>query len=557
MKIWNFRENIQSMKEEKTEQTRENESTKRADDPNTNFQPLVSIDNKGTDSPILPQKSLLDTSDANGIGNAQISSLKLKYNQFMKFLRSSSLSIDKYEEYCAKSIVNTLSKGEHTGNDVLVVKRHLVIFLNMCISCFIVYNWYFVMFFRSETGERIKTLELSLNKIKQTSPIFHFFFKFTMCVLSLIDDFLVNTAPFFISKIFKDRRLQFISLFLSVFLIIDLFGFAILNSIDSSVVIGLYVGVFVLYELYCVLTDFLPNENGSIDISRIHKYTIFGSITPLLYLMLFFIRLVWSISIITVTSFINCAYAILMSFFAIPIYSTSIFDTFNSFRRINKYIWGSKQLANGGIVEVVIRILYRFLYEISFIIFLLFTMSVFSTMISKTTNLITFLNCICASVVFVLMFIAFQRHAMNGSLSEYIEQPDNPIQIPDTSITTSEPIQIPDTNITTSKPIQIPDTNITTSDPIQIPDTSITTSKPIQIPDTSITTSDPIQISDTSITTSKPIQIPDTNITGNLIQIPDTTKKMMKDHLVNTMLSTVKSSKYEKIIPSKILSSLI
>jgi hypothetical protein len=58
---------------------------------------------------------------------------------------------------------------------------------------------------------------------------------------------------------------------------------------------------------------FLPEEDGSNDISKIYKYTIFGSIAPLLYLM-FFMILIWPISITAVTSLINCLYAILMSF---------------------------------------------------------------------------------------------------------------------------------------------------------------------------------------------------------------------------------------------------
>ena len=44
-----------------------------------------------------------------------------------------------------------------------------------------------------------------------------------------------------------------------------------LNSVDSTVIISVYVGIFVLYELYCVLCDFLPDENGSTDITRMQK----------------------------------------------------------------------------------------------------------------------------------------------------------------------------------------------------------------------------------------------------------------------------------------------
>ena len=91
-------------------------------------------------------------------------------------------------------------------------------------------------------------------------------------------------------------------------------------------------------------------------------------------------RLIWSIVIIGVTSFVNCAYILLMSFLAIPIYSSSSF--LQTFKKMNDYIWESKK-NEGGLLELSINILYRFLYEISFILVLLFGIFDYSSNMSK------------------------------------------------------------------------------------------------------------------------------------------------------------------------------
>ena len=78
--------------------------------------------------------------------------------------------------------------------------------------------------------------------------------------------------PSVISQLSTDRRLQFILVFIMVYFVINNFGTIILNSVDSTIMIGIYVCIFALYELHCVLLDFLPDENGFIDITRLQKY---------------------------------------------------------------------------------------------------------------------------------------------------------------------------------------------------------------------------------------------------------------------------------------------
>ena len=446
--------------------------------------------------------------DMRGLGDNNTNYLKLKYYEVLQTISKMSLSIDVYEKSIAESLVNAMSGKNHTNNDVILVKKNFASFLSLLASCYVVYNWFFVMYFINEDGERVKTIELSLTKMKQNNPIFHFFFKHTLCVLSMMDKFILDIVPSTVSGLITDRRLQFISLFVSIYLIINVFGSVILNSIDSTVIISVYVGIFVLYELYCVLCDFLPDENGSTDITRMQKYMIFGSFTPLMYLMLFFMRLVWSIVLIGVTSFVNCAYILLMSFVAIPIYSSSSF--FKTFKILNEYIWKSKK-SGGGLIELSINIFYRFLYEISFILILLLGVFDYSSNMSKMSQMPTIISCLCYVFIFLFAFIAYQRYLINGSLSAYIDKPE-PVMPSQETIVQSEPV--------------------------------MSSQKTIVKPDVVSSHNDKFNFLENKLIDTKS-------------SMADDATNMAKKELVDTMMKTVKNSKYGKMIPSKLLSSLV
>jgi hypothetical protein len=394
-------------------------------------------------------KPVVPLFDMQGLGDKNTAYLKLKYYEVLRTISNLSMSIEDYEKSIAESLVKAMSGDNHTNNDIILVKQNFATFLSLLASCYVVYNWFFVMYFTNENGERVKTLELSLTKMKRNNPIFHFFFKYTLCVLSMMDKFALDIVPSTVSSFLSDRRLQFIILFVSIYLIINNFGSVILNSVDSTTIISVYVGIFVLYELYCVLCDFLPDENGSIDVSRMQKYMIVGAYTPLIYLMLFFVRLVWSIVLIGVTSFVNCAYILIMSFLAIPIYSSSSF--LQTFKKMNDYIWESKK-NEGGFLELSTSILYRFLYEISFILVLLNGVTDYSSNMSKTSQMSTIINCICYMFVFLFGFIAYQRYLMNGSLSTYIDPQKPSSTQPDLIVPPHQETVVSQTEIKNAQP---------------------------------------------------------------------------------------------------------
>ena len=497
---------------------------------------------------LLQEKPPLIPVSTKGLGDGHLDYIKMKYHQLMQTIRKYSLSIEEYETKISGSLVHAMSGENHTNDDILLVKKHFASFLSLSVSCFVVYNWFYVMYFTNKSGERVKTLELSLTKIKQNSPIFHFFFKYTLCVLSMMDKLVLDLVPSTVSLILVDRRLQFIILFTLVYMIINNFGSIILNSVDSKTVVSAYVCIFVLYELYCVLTDFLPDDNGSIDISRLHKYMIFGSVTPLLYLMLFFVRMIWSIAFIGVASFINCAYILIMSFFSILLYSSSFFGTF---KILNEFIWESED-SKSGPIEVCINILYRFLYEISFILILLLGIYDYSSNMSKKSQMSKIISCICSMFIFLFAFIAYQRFSSNGSETHQETSPIPPKE--------SAYIDPPGTHQETL-PI-LPKETVVTNDILTQPDAqndkfNFLENKLIE----NSLVGDATNMVKNNLIDKNSLVGDATNMVKNKLNDKNSlvgdAKNMVKNKLVDTLMKTVKNSKYGKMIPTKLLSSIM
>ena len=266
--------------------------------------------------------------------------------------------------------------------------------------------------------KRIKTAECSLEKLKNDSPVIHFLFKHNLCILSMMTGFLIKDFPRQVSNNIEDRRLQFILLFLLVIIIISVFGTAILNSVDTTLLIGVYVAIFVGYELYCVLSDFMPDKDGSNDTTKLFKYGIFGPLTPLMYIVLFLIRLVWAISLIALTALVNLIYILLMSFLAIPLYSKSFLGAFSD---VNKFIWKSKKEMD--MKEAIITNMYRYIFEICLIVTLCYSMGDYASSLDESF-LQTIMTILCSVIIFVILFIIYQRYLMNGSLSKIVDEPE-------------------------------------------------------------------------------------------------------------------------------------
>jgi hypothetical protein len=233
-----------------------------------------------------------------------------------------------------------------------------------------------------------------------------------------------------------------------------------------------------------------------------------------------------------------------MSFLAIPIYSSSSF--LQTFKKMNDYIWESKK-NEGGFLELSTSILYRFLYEISFILVLLNGVTDYSSNMSKTSQMSTIINCICYMFIFLFGFIAYQRYLMNGSLSTYIDPQKPSSTQPDLIVPPHQETVVSQTEIKNAQPdLIVP--------PHQETVVSQTEIKNAQ-PDLIVPPHQETVVSQSEIKNDK-FNFPENkSIDTKDSMIKDSTN-MVKNRLVDTMMKAVKNSKYGKMIPTKLLSSI-
>lgn len=58
----------------------------------------------------------------------------------------------------------TLSFGEFNTDDVQIIKPYVSWYMAICVSCYAVYNWFFIAFYRNEVDEKVMTLPSKLNR---------------------------------------------------------------------------------------------------------------------------------------------------------------------------------------------------------------------------------------------------------------------------------------------------------------------------------------------------------------------------------------------------------
>ena len=250
----------------------------------------------------------------------------------MCFLFSSTTAIlDAYENAFVTFLAESLSAKKNTAKDITIIKRNFILFLNVSLSCCIVYNWYYLMFYHDENGNRINSYKFSLQTLQEKQPIVHVIFKYTLCVLSIVTNTLLTSIPSALKNISVNpkinKMIQFIFLFGFILFIVTVFGKSILDLVGSIEFVGFFCILFVLYGIYTFAIEFTDKDPFVIT-SRMKKYTAFGQITPFLYMLLFFLRILWSISTIFITSLSNFFYLLFNSLFAMTCYSDkSIFTT--------------------------------------------------------------------------------------------------------------------------------------------------------------------------------------------------------------------------------------
>ena len=130
--------------------------------------------------------------------------------------------IDMIETYVATTIAQSLSDKKNTSTDVALIKQNLMNFLNVLLSCYIVYNLYFCMFFKDVEGKQMKQFEFSIGELRTSNSIIHFFVKYILCTLSMMVTMIKDLIPEYVEKFVKidpkiDKIIHFMLLFVHLF----------------------------------------------------------------------------------------------------------------------------------------------------------------------------------------------------------------------------------------------------------------------------------------------------------------------------------------------------
>lgn len=306
--------------------------------------PLESIHTEGFE--MNEQQKMI--SDSFNTSNSSIS-----MNDMSEYLKKITNSLSKITDYPMKIINNvTLSissflckilSKKPTNENIELVKSRFKILLSILISYYIIYNWYFVMFFiNPESGTRIQVMDLSMKRLMDIKPL-NYIFKYILCVISTVDWVLITKYPTIMKG--NTPQLNMVLLLLIIIYVVSTMGEGIIGDFSKYLNMGKtgYTGTFiafsVFYGIYSFIQELANEAVGEPSIPSlistfflITHYRNFG----ILHVISYILRIIWSTMIHYLWGLLVVVYVLIMSFFAIFIYSEhSLFDTI---KQINKYI---------------------------------------------------------------------------------------------------------------------------------------------------------------------------------------------------------------------------
>ena len=245
-------------------------------------------------------------------------------------------------------ITHLLSLGEFEEDDVDVLQKYVMWFSTICISCYCVYNWYYVMFFRSIDDSKIHTQASDVTRWNLT------LFSNNSPVVNLAEPYVTFSVffPEFTQKTIIDRIPQFIPdnisaafIFCGLFysLIYFFYNFSnwfyllildILNvNVENVVVDIIYVVVIILFLIRWVENEIFDlNSAGKFFQKAINNAM---SKTPYVQIFYYIMYLIYFIVVIMITPFLGGVMSVLVilfiSFFAMG------FSVFENIININEY----------------------------------------------------------------------------------------------------------------------------------------------------------------------------------------------------------------------------
>jgi len=296
--------------------------------------------------------------------------------------------------WIAYTIAKGLSKNKATNNEVLVIQKYIGWFFSILLSCFVVFNWYFVMFYENSFGKKVDLFDFSRHRLKtlsETNPFWEmldFVIHFAVFFPEKLEQYTVKTIPWLVSTTFNST-LCFTLLFF--FMILVFYNFAnsarqffidiiMFNTKNSSVML-MYTFVVLLFIASFLIIDFTVKY-------AVHMVSLYNPFNFMYSFIIGTIRLIIILMVSVPLGGLFCMiYILFYSFFAIIHYSNWNFtDAYYMFKKISKYAEESKNSIHKGsnckpntlfehimnFINIIFDYIYQYSYYIAVIYMLIF-----------------------------------------------------------------------------------------------------------------------------------------------------------------------------------------
>jgi len=238
------------------------------------------------------------------------------------------------EKLIAYEITKILSRGEFKEEDVDVVKKYVTWFFSISATCFIVYNWFYVMFYKNSIGQKPKIPEFSRRKAKEYAntnmyiSLIEPYITFSLFFPEYLQKIFVEIIPNFIAEHFNPT-LQFTGLFYLIIYVLynfsnsfrQLFIDIVMLNTSDWVISLMYLIVLILFLIYLVF-DIMWSVDAKI---------------PFLNIVYFIKKLIYFILIMCISPFLGGMMSMgLIIFFSLFVifFTNSYSDTY---KEINEY----------------------------------------------------------------------------------------------------------------------------------------------------------------------------------------------------------------------------
>lgn len=326
---------------------------------------------------------------------------------------------------------NTCAEPKINNKDKEIIKNQFKTFLSILISCYIVYNWYYVMFYTSIFNSRVEVMPIDTKTLNNYNSTIGFIFNYLIAPVSLLNSIMISSVPNSINSITSNLQIKLILLFLIMVAITRNYGAEIMLSFskflkrESTSHTGMMSGIMILFGMTAIfrVIDSIRQAFNNWDIpklfdlytnpmaeEKVELYKFATPVTILFILISFIFRITLSIAVIWIAGLFVTLYILLMSFFAIFIYGPMTIGKINDFifSRSPKSIPAtlSEAIQNEEILPWIMNTIYVYIFEIVFIIFFLKGITQYSTQI-KTESLkmmMIGLSCMCILVATIIIY---------------------------------------------------------------------------------------------------------------------------------------------------------